>query len=61
MQCQPLHPWTREDANLWWKTFRKTPKRGIFTGYFERRRYGRRQGELKIERPLALPLVCQDS
>ncbi len=22
-QCQPLQPWTREDADLWWKTFRK--------------------------------------
>src|SRR5207249_2653966 len=25
-QCQPLHPWTREDADSWWKAFRTTSK-----------------------------------
>ncbi len=25
-QCVPLQPWTREDADLWWKSFRESSK-----------------------------------
>ena len=24
--CQPAQPWTRADAESWWKSYRKTPK-----------------------------------